>query len=83
MNYKLFLKNASYVRNALVWSAQGIYSRFEYLENIFYDAAGIKDTGTINGQEANKDYTMIDDYNVTDYKEAPHVYAGEDDLPLA
>jgi cell filamentation protein len=77
MNYVLFEKHAAYVRNALVWSAQGIYPRFEYLENIFYDAAGVKDPGTINGQEATKDYTMIGDYSVVNYKEVPHVYVEE------
>jgi len=74
MNHALFEKHASYVRNALVWSAQGIYSKFEYLEGIFYDAAGIEEHATKNGLDTQKDYTKISDYNIADYKETPHVY---------
>jgi len=74
INHALFEKHAAYVRNSLVWAAQGIYSKFEYLENIFYDAAGIEVSGTENKASAPKDYTKIGDYNVADYKEAPHTY---------
>ena len=74
INHALFEKHASYVRNALVWSAQGIYSNFEYLENIFYDAAGIEGHDTKSESDMVKDYTKIGDYNVADYKETPHVY---------
>lgn len=42
LDYNLFVENASYVRNALVWCTQGIYSIYEYLERIYYDAASIK-----------------------------------------
>ena len=79
INHILFEKHAAYVRNSLVWAAQGIYSKFEYLENIFYDAAGIENTGTDSKPSASKDYTKIGDYNVADYKEAPHIYLDEDE----
>ena len=79
INHILFEKHAAYVRNSLVWAAQGIYSKFEYLENIFYDAAGIENTGTDSMVSEPKDYTKIGDYNVVDYKEAPHIYLDEND----
>jgi len=74
INHALFEMHASYVRNALVWSAQGIYSKFEYLENIFFDAAGVEERDTENGLDTEKDYTKIGEYNIADYKETPHVY---------
>jgi len=74
INHALFEKHAAYVRNSLVWAAQGIYSKFEYLERIFYDAAGVDDIDFSNKPSAPKDYTKIGDYNVADYKEAPHIY---------
>jgi len=77
INHVLFEKHASYVRNALVWSAQGIYSNFEYLENIFYDAVGIEENDTKDSLATEKDYTKIGDYNIADYKETPHVYIEE------
>ena len=78
IDHKLFEKNASYVRNSLVWASQGIYSKFRYLENIFYGAAGIKNIGVDNTETTPGDYTKIGDYNVADYKEAPHIYLDED-----
>ena len=75
INHALFEKHASYVRNALVWATQGMYSKFEYLEYIFYDAAGVENAD--NKSVVFVDYTMIGDYNVDDYKEAPHVYIDE------
>jgi len=77
IDHVLFEQNASYVRNSLVWASQGIYSKFEYLENIFYDAAGIEDIDTGNISTTPKDYAKIGDYNVADYKETPHVYLDE------
>ena len=74
INHTLFENHASYVRNSLVWASQGIYSKFEYLENIFYDAAGIENIAADNISAKPKDYTKIGDYNVADYKEAPHIY---------
>ena len=78
IDHVLFEKHAAYVRNSLVWAAQGIYSKFEYLENIFYDAAGIKAADTNGTETTPKDYTKIGDYNVADYKEAPHIYLDDD-----
>ena len=80
IDHTLFEKHAAYVRNSLVWAAQGMYSKFEYLENIFYDAAGVDDLDIENKPAAQKEYTKIGDYNVSDYKEAPHVYLDEDSL---
>ena len=77
INHTLFGKHASYVRNSLVWAAQGIYSNFEYLENIFFDAAGLGKTATDNRPSTPNDYTKIGDYNVAEYKEAPHIYLDE------
>ena len=73
INHALLEKHAAYVRNALVWSSQGIYSKFEYLERIFYDAAGIVDSGVVTA----KDYTKIGEYDVAGYKEAAHFYLEE------
>jgi len=78
INHVLFEQNAAYVRNSLVWASQGIYSKFEYLENIFYDAAGIEEADIENKSPTSKDYTKIGDYNVADYKEAPHTYLDEE-----
>ena len=77
INHALFEKHAAYVRNSLVWATQGIYSKFEYLENIFYDAAGIDDINMSNPVSGQKDYTKIGDYNVADYKETSHIYVDE------
>ena len=78
MDYELFAKHAAYVRNALVWCTQGIYSKFEYLEQIYYDAAGLLDEEpTTTGAKSN-DYSALGDYKVSGYKEQPHVYAEDD-----
>ena len=73
-DYSLFEKHAAYVRNALVWASQGIYSKHEYLERIFYDAAGITVGGSGPDTTPTKNYTHIEGYYVADYKEQPHVY---------
>lgn len=78
INHDLFGQHASYVRNALVWSAQGMYSKFEYLEKIFYDAAGIFNVDEEIKPSSTNDYTKIGDYDLTDYKEVPHVYIEDD-----
>lgn len=80
IDHTLFEKHAAYVRNSLVWAAQGIYSKFEYLEAIFYDAAGIADNGVGAVVSGDKDYTKIGDYNVADYVETPHTYLDEKDI---
>ena len=38
VNHELFKTHSAYLRNALVWASQGIYSKHEYLERIFADA---------------------------------------------
>jgi len=77
IDYSLFEKHAAYVRNALVWAAQGIYSKYEYLERIFYDAGGAAPVGENVETAAPKDYTHIESYYVAGYKEQPHTYLDE------
>lgn len=77
VNHALFAENAAYLRNALVWASQGIYSKFEYLERIYFDAiGGDKETGADTKAE-NEKYTMVNGYYVADLKELPHKYEGE------
>lgn len=75
VNHELFKTHSAYVRNALVWASQGIYSKHEYLERIFADA--------ILGASFNKDdvsanvaenYESIGEYKIKDYVERPHEY---------
>lgn len=75
VDHELFRVNSSYVRNALVWGAQGIYSKYEYLERIFFDAI-LHETSNkdeLQTKEAEK-YERIGDYRVKDYIERPHEY---------
>lgn len=78
LDYELFAKHAAYVRNALVWCTQGIYSKYEYLERIYFDAAGLLDDAPERTAVAKKDYSVIEGYRVADYKEQPHTYAEEE-----
>lgn len=78
LDYELFAMHAAYVRNALVWCTQGIYSKYEYLERIYFDAAGLLDAVPIQEITKTKDYSVIEGYRVADYKEQPHTYAGEE-----
>lgn len=75
VNHELFKIHSAYVRNALVWASQGIYSKHEYLERIFGDA--------ILGHSLNEDdvsstvagnYESIGEYKVKDYVQRPHEY---------
>lgn len=75
VNHELFNTHSAYVRNALVWASQGIYSKHEYLERIFSDA--------ILGNRLNEDdvsatvagnYESIGEYKIKDYVERPHEY---------
>ena len=75
VNHELFKVHSAYVRNALVWASQGMYSKHEYLERIFADA--------ILGDSLNEDdvshtvagsYESIGEYKVKDYVERPHEY---------
>lgn len=75
LDYVLFAKYAAYVRNALVWCTQGIYSKYEYLEKIYFDAAGLLDAIPSVEASKKKDYSVIEGYRVADYKEQPHTYA--------
>ena len=75
VNHELFREHSSYVRNALVWCTQGIYSKYEYLEKIFFDAILHERVGV--AEETNDKafkYEKIGDYKVKDYKERPHEY---------
>jgi len=78
LDCELLAKHASYVRNALVWCTQGMYSVYEYLERIYYDAAGLLEHDTEKQATAEKDYSMIGDYHVANYKEQPHLYTEND-----
>lgn len=76
VNHELFKKHSAYVRNALVWGSQGIYSKYEYLERIFFDAILHEDEAA-GGQavaDKNSKYEKIGDYKVKDYVERPHEY---------
>ena len=78
LDYELFARHAAYVRNALVWCTQGIYSIYDYLERIYYDAAGLLNAEPDPNAVNQKDYSVIEGYRVADYKEQPHTYAEED-----
>lgn len=76
VDHELFKEHSAYVRNALVWGAQGIYSKYEYLERIFFDAILHEDESTDSGAICGKNskYETIGDYKVKDYVERPHEY---------
>ena len=76
VDHELFRENAAYVRNALVWGTQGIYSKYEYLERIFFDAILHEDVQDIEQKagEKNGQYEKIGDYKVKDYTERPREY---------
>lgn len=38
VDHELFKTHSAYVRNSLVWAFQGIYSKYECLEKIFFGA---------------------------------------------
>ena len=78
LDYSLFEKHAAYVRNALVWASQGMYAKYEYLERIFYDAAGVAAQDDSPETAEAKDYTHIEGYYVADYKEQPHKYLDDE-----
>lgn len=75
LDYALFANYAAYVRNALVWCTQGIYSKYEYLERIYFDAAGLLDDVPEQVSMEKNNYSVIEGYNVMGYKEQPHIYA--------
>ena len=60
---------------ALVWGSQGIYSKYEYLERIFFDAILHEDNSTNPTETSNESkYEKIGDHKVKDYVERPHEY---------
>ncbi len=77
VNHELFKTNSAYVRNSLVWASQGIYSKYEYLERIFFDAiiGGEEENLPENTETKFGKYDAIGDYKVKDYKEQPHEYS--------
>ena len=79
LDYELFAHHAAYVRNALVWCTQGIYSIYDYLERIYFDAAGLLDDQPEQTAAKRKNYDLIEGYRVSEYKEQPHTYAEEAD----
>lgn len=79
LDYDVFAQHAAYVRNALVWCTQGIYSIYDYLERIYFDAAGLLDEQPEQTAANQKNYDLIEGYRVSDYKEQPHTYAEEAD----
>lgn len=75
VNHELFREHSSYVRNALVWGSQGIYSKYEYLEKIFFDAIlHENDSEIVDKDDKASKYEKIGNYNVKDYVERPHEY---------
>ena len=77
VNHALFAENAAYLRNALVWASQGIYSKFQYLEKIYFDAMGGSNETMTDTKVENEKYTMVNGYYVAVLKELPHKYEGE------
>lgn len=71
LDYDVFAQHAAYVRNALVWCTQGIYSIYDYLERIYFDAAGLLDEQPEQTAANQKNYDLIEGYRVSDYKEQP------------
>lgn len=78
VNHELFKTHSAYVRNALVWASQGMYSKHEYLEQIFADAIL---SYNLNGDELSSSttskYQSIGEYKVKDYVERSHEYVKE------
>ena len=75
VDHELFKEHSSYVRNALVWASQGMYSEYQYIERIFFDAILHEDNTSedITSDNSSK-YEKIGDYSVKDYVERPHEY---------
>lgn len=73
--YEMFRTHSVYVRSALVWASQGMYSKYEYLERIFFDAI-LQDESAADETSvpSDKKYEKIGGYEVRDYKERPHEY---------
>ena len=79
LNNDLLKDKASFVRNALVVASQGIYSEYQYIENIFLDAAGLdNDEGSSATSDDNEKYKLINNYDISKYEERPHAYIDDD-----
>lgn len=78
VNHELFKTHSAYVRNALVWASQGMYSKHEYLERILADAI-LGDSFNEEGVSSSVTgkYESIGGYEVKDYVERPHKYVKE------
>ena len=78
VNHKLFKTHSAYVRNALVWASQGMYSKHEYLERIFADAilGNSLDDDAVSATDT-ENYESIGEYKVKGYVERPHEYVKE------
>ena len=50
---------------------------YDYLERIYFDAAGLLDDQPEKTAAKQKDYSVIKGYKVADYKEQPHTYMEE------
>lgn len=74
VKHELFKAHSAYVRNALVWASQGIYSKYEYLEKIFFDAMLDNNVDADITETKDEKYEMIGEYKVKDYVERPHEY---------
>ena len=76
VDHKLFKVHSSYVRNALVWASQGIYSEYKYIERIFFDAILGEDSDgeSITSDPSESKYEKIGNYKVKDYVERAHEY---------
>lgn len=75
VNHEIFKTHSAYVRNALVWASQGMYSKHEYLQQIFADAIlGDNHNNDETPLSPSKKYDNIGEYKVKEYVERPHVY---------
>jgi cell filamentation protein len=75
VDHNILKQNSSYVRNSLVMASNGIYSKFDYLDRIFFDAILHEDISDIdNINNLSSKYESIEIYNVKDYKDQQHEY---------
>jgi cell filamentation protein len=73
VDHSIFKDNSAYMRNALVWASLGIYSRYEYIDRIFFDAIlHVSVESSVLTSSNTEKYSTIGDYNLKDYKEQQH-----------
>ncbi len=77
VKHELLKTHSAYVRNSLVWASQGIYSKYEYLEKIFYDSILDDSINSEHIKTRNENYDMIGEYKINQYVERPHEYIEE------